>query len=213
MLAGLAAFSGTRRRFEPKGRAAGVQVVDDYAHNPGKVAAVVETATDGRGRRAGRLVVVFQPHLYSRTRDFAGGFGAGLAAADVVVVMDVYGAREDPKPGVSGAAGGGGRARAGGAPTCATSSRGRVPEWRGCSGPATCSSPSAGRRDDDRAEVLPAGAGEVEVSGAARSGHAAGHAATLTAPGGGLGRRRVRAPAPGGRPAGCGRLGAPLAGR
>ena len=103
VLAGLASFSGTRRRFEPKGRAAGVQVVDDYAHNPGKVAAVVETATQlVADAGSGRLVVVFQPHLYSRTRDFAGELGAGLAAADVVVVMDVYAAREDPQPGVSG---------------------------------------------------------------------------------------------------------------
>lgn len=103
VVAGLAGFTGTRRRFEPKGREAGVQVVDDYAHNPGKVAAVVDTARqllDDAG--AGRLVVVFQPHLYSRTRDFAQELGAGLARADVVVVMDVYAAREDPLPGVSG---------------------------------------------------------------------------------------------------------------
>ncbi len=103
VLAGLAGFTGTRRRFEPKGLVAGVQVVDDYAHNPGKVAAVVSTArqlvTDA-GR--GRLVVVFQPHLYSRTRDFATALGESLAGADVVVVMDVYAAREDPEPGVSG---------------------------------------------------------------------------------------------------------------
>ncbi|MDQ2782159.1 MAG: hypothetical protein M3Y26_06440, partial [Actinomycetota bacterium] len=67
------------------------------------VAAVVDTARqllDDAG--AGRLVVVFQPHLYSRTRDFAQELGAGLARADVVVVMDVYAAREDPLPGVSG---------------------------------------------------------------------------------------------------------------
>jgi UDP-N-acetylmuramate--alanine ligase len=103
VLAGLASFTGTRRRFEPKGRAAGVQVVDDYAHNPGKVAAVVDTAGQlVRDAGSGRLVVVFQPHLYSRTRDFARELGASLAPADVVVVMDVYAAREDPEPGVSG---------------------------------------------------------------------------------------------------------------
>jgi UDP-N-acetylmuramate--alanine ligase len=101
VIEGLASFTGTRRRFEPKGSAAGVDVVDDYAHNVGKVAAVVETAArivSGRGR----LVCVFQPHLYSRTRDFSEGLGAGLAQADVIVVMDVYAAREDPVPGVSG---------------------------------------------------------------------------------------------------------------
>jgi UDP-N-acetylmuramate--alanine ligase len=101
VIAGLASFTGTRRRFEPKGEAGGVVVVDDYAHNAGKVAAVVETAKDLVGD-SGRLVVVFQPHLYSRTRDFAAELGTGLAPADVVVVMDVYAAREDPLPGVSG---------------------------------------------------------------------------------------------------------------
>ncbi|MGW5238982.1 UDP-N-acetylmuramate--L-alanine ligase [Monashia sp. NPDC004114] len=101
VLAGLASFTGTRRRFEPKGEAGGVVVVDDYAHNAGKVAAVVETAKDLVGE-SGRLVAVFQPHLYSRTRDFASELGAGLSPADVVVVMDVYAAREDPVPGVSG---------------------------------------------------------------------------------------------------------------
>jgi UDP-N-acetylmuramate--alanine ligase len=101
VLAGLASFTGTRRRFEPKGEAGGVVVVDDYAHNAGKVAAVVETAAR-LVAGTGRLVVVFQPHLYSRTRDFATELGAGLAPADVVVVMDVYAAREDPVPGVTG---------------------------------------------------------------------------------------------------------------
>ncbi len=101
VLAGLASFTGTRRRFEPKGSVAGIDVVDDYAHNVGKVTAVVETGARIVAGR-GRLVCVFQPHLYSRTRDFADGLGAGLAPADVVVVMDVYAAREDPMPGVSG---------------------------------------------------------------------------------------------------------------
>jgi UDP-N-acetylmuramate--alanine ligase len=101
VLEGLAGFTGTRRRFEPKGEAGGVRVVDDYAHNPGKVAAVVET---GRALAApGRLIVVFQPHLYSRTRDFAAELAEALGGADVVLVMDVYAAREDPVPGVSGA--------------------------------------------------------------------------------------------------------------
>ena len=100
VLDGLYGFTGTRRRFEPKGVAGGVTVVDDYAHNPGKVAAVVET---GRSLVEGdaRLVVVFQPHLFSRTRDFATEFGRALAPADVVVLMEVYAAREDPVPGVS----------------------------------------------------------------------------------------------------------------
>ncbi|WP_162872787.1 UDP-N-acetylmuramate--L-alanine ligase [Austwickia chelonae] len=99
-LQGLSAFRGARRRFEVKGEAGGVRVVDDYAHNPGKVAAVVEAAA--RVARPGRLIVVFQPHLYSRTRDFAGEFGRALSGADLVLVTDVYAAREDPIPGVDG---------------------------------------------------------------------------------------------------------------
>lgn len=99
---GLGAYTGTRRRFELKGEAGGVTVVDDYAHNPGKVAAVVGTAAS-LVHRPSRLVVIFQPHLYSRTRDFAAELAAGLRAADVVIVMDVYAAREDPVAGVSGA--------------------------------------------------------------------------------------------------------------
>lgn len=100
VLAGLAGFPGVRRRFEAKGEVAGVRVVDDYAHNPGKVAAVVSTGM--RLAPPGRLVVVFQPHLYSRTRDFAADFATALAPADVVVVTDIYPAREDPIPGVTG---------------------------------------------------------------------------------------------------------------
>jgi UDP-N-acetylmuramate--alanine ligase len=101
VLAGLASFTGTRRRFEPKGEAGDVVVIDDYAHNAGKVAAVVETAVR-LVEPPGRLIVVFQPHLYSRTLDFATELGHGLAPADIIVVMDVYAAREDPVPGVSG---------------------------------------------------------------------------------------------------------------
>ena len=96
----LGRFTGVRRRFEQLGEAAGVRVVDDYAHNPAKVAAVVATGLRAAGR--GRLVVVFQPHLYSRTRDFAREFGTALAGADVLVGTDVYAAREDPLPGVTG---------------------------------------------------------------------------------------------------------------
>jgi UDP-N-acetylmuramate--alanine ligase len=101
VLEGLAGFTGTRRRFEPKGEVGGVRVVDDYAHNPGKVTALVETASTLAA--PGRLIVVFQPHLYSRTRDFAAELATALSPADIVIVMDVYAAREDPMPGVSGA--------------------------------------------------------------------------------------------------------------
>ncbi len=100
VLAGLTAFPGTRRRFERRGAAAGVSVYDDYAHNPAKVASAVATGRSVAG--PGTLTVIFQPHLYSRTASFATELGAALSGADRVVVMDVYGAREDPVPGVDG---------------------------------------------------------------------------------------------------------------
>jgi UDP-N-acetylmuramate--alanine ligase len=98
---GLARFGGVHRRFELKGVVGGVRVYDDYAHHPTEVTAQLRAARAVVGD--GRLVVAFQPHLYSRTREFAGGFGQALGLADEVVVMDVYGAREDPVPGVTGA--------------------------------------------------------------------------------------------------------------
>ncbi|MDM7856195.1 UDP-N-acetylmuramate--L-alanine ligase [Cellulomonas alba] len=97
---GLAAFRGTGRRFEDRGTAAGVRVVDDYAHHPTEVAALLRAARTVSGD--GRVLVLFQPHLYSRTRTFAAEFGAALDLADVVVVTDVYAAREDPDPTVTG---------------------------------------------------------------------------------------------------------------
>ncbi len=102
LLAGLAAFDGVRRRFEFKGRVDGVAVYDDYAHHPAKVAAQLRAARQVVAG-GGRVVVAFQPHLYSRTREFAADFGRALGLADEVVVLDVFGAREDPEPGVSGA--------------------------------------------------------------------------------------------------------------
>jgi UDP-N-acetylmuramate--alanine ligase len=98
---GLETFTGTRRRFEHKGTADGVRVFDSYAHHPTELAADLATARDVAG--AGRVVVVFQPHLFSRTHYFADRFGIALGLADEVVVMDVYAAREDPMPGVTGA--------------------------------------------------------------------------------------------------------------
>ena len=98
---GLGSFAGTRRRLELKGTVRGVRVIDSYAHHPTELVADLTAARDLVG--SGRLVVAFQPHLYSRTRVFAEGFGAALGLADEVVVMEVYAAREDPEPGVSGA--------------------------------------------------------------------------------------------------------------
>jgi UDP-N-acetylmuramate--alanine ligase len=98
---GLAAFGGVRRRFEFKGRSGDVRVYDDYAHHPTEVAAQLRAVRTAAG--LGRVVVVFQPHLYSRTKMFASEFAAALSLADEVVVLDVYGAREEPEPGVTGA--------------------------------------------------------------------------------------------------------------
>ena len=97
---GLEAFSGTRRRMELKGTAAGVRVYDSYAHHPNEIAGDLQAARSIAG--AGRVVVAFQPHMVSRTRIFGAAMGKSLGAADEVVVMDVYVAREDPEPGVSG---------------------------------------------------------------------------------------------------------------
>ena len=101
LIGGLGRFGGVHRRFELKGVAAGVRVYDDYAHHPTEVAAQLRAARAVTG--SGRLLVLFQPHLYSRTAQFATGFGEALGLADQVVVMEVYGAREDPVPGVTGA--------------------------------------------------------------------------------------------------------------
>jgi UDP-N-acetylmuramate--alanine ligase len=99
-VAALAEFAGVGRRFELVGEAGGVVVVDDYAHHEAEIAATLEAARQAYPDR--RLVAVFQPHLYSRTAEHGRAMGAALTAADVVVVTDVYAAREQPVAGVSG---------------------------------------------------------------------------------------------------------------
>lgn len=99
-LAGLAAFRGVGRRFEVLGSSDGVTVVDDYAHHPSEVAATLAAAR--QRYPAARLVVAFQPHLYSRTKALGEAMGIALAMADVAVVTDVYAAREEPMRGVTG---------------------------------------------------------------------------------------------------------------
>lgn len=103
VLDGLAEFEGVRRRFELVGTTAGVRVFDDYAHHPTEVRATLEAARMVAQSTDGRVIVVFQPHLYSRTVTFAQEFGAALSIADEVFVLDVYAAREQPMAGVSGA--------------------------------------------------------------------------------------------------------------
>jgi UDP-N-acetylmuramate--alanine ligase len=94
----LSNFQGVGRRFEIVGKEKGVTIIDDYAHHPGEIRATLDAA-----RRSGykRVIAVFQPHLYSRTRDFMDGFAQSLSEADAVIVTDIYKAREEPIPGVS----------------------------------------------------------------------------------------------------------------
>jgi UDP-N-acetylmuramate--alanine ligase len=96
----LAAFRGVGRRFELVGAVGGVTLVDDYAHHPTEIAATLDGARQAFPGR--RLVAVFQPHLFSRTAAHGPAMGKALAASDVVVVTEVYAAREAPIPGVSG---------------------------------------------------------------------------------------------------------------
>jgi UDP-N-acetylmuramate--alanine ligase len=96
---GLADFNGVHRRFEIKGETGGVIIVDDYAHHPTEVANTLRTARTCWPDR--RLVALFQPHLFTRTRDFAAEFGTALHEADVILLADIYPARERPIPGIT----------------------------------------------------------------------------------------------------------------
>lgn len=96
--AALADFRGAERRYQVRGTKAGVTVVDDYGHHPTEIAAVLRAAREGR---PARLVVVFQPHRYSRTRDLLDEFGPALSQADVIVLTDIYAAGERPIPGIT----------------------------------------------------------------------------------------------------------------
>lgn len=96
---GLSGFSGAARRFEFRGEARGVRVYDEYAHHPTEVRAALNAARTVAG--SGSVHVIFQPHLFSRTREFAAEFASALALADSAAVLDIYPAREDPIPGVT----------------------------------------------------------------------------------------------------------------
>ncbi len=98
MLEAMGSFTGVARRFDVRGVVDGVMVVDDYAHHPTEVTATLKAIRAGYDRR---IVAVFQPHLYSRTRDFASDFGMALLDSDLLVVTGIYPAREQPIPGVT----------------------------------------------------------------------------------------------------------------
>jgi len=95
----LATFSGAARRFQEIGRHDGVVVIDDYAHHPTEIAATLKSAKAGT---YDRVIAIFQPHLYSRTRYLQREFGRSLAIADEAIVTDIFAAREEPEPGVTG---------------------------------------------------------------------------------------------------------------
>lgn len=101
VVAGLAGYLGAMRRMELKGDVAGVRVLDSYAHHPTELTVDLAAARDIAA--GGRVIAIFQPHLFSRTRIFAEQFGRALSAADEIFVLDVYAAREDPEAGVTGA--------------------------------------------------------------------------------------------------------------
>jgi len=96
----LAAFAGVKRRIEFKGEVKGALVFDDYAHHPTEVAASLSALRESFPNK--RIIVVFQPHLYSRTRDHAEEFGTVFGNSDILLICDIYGAREEPIEGVSG---------------------------------------------------------------------------------------------------------------
>jgi len=97
---GLARFTGVQRRFQTLGEARGIRVIDDYAHHPTEIEATLQAASEGFPDR--RIVAVFQPHLYSRTEYFRRPFARAFLNADVVVLTDIYAAREAPREAVSG---------------------------------------------------------------------------------------------------------------
>ena len=99
VLDGLKGFTGSRRRFERKGKVNGIEVIDDYGHHPTEITVTLKTAR--KYTQDGRTIVIFQPHRYSRTQAFAPEFAAALELADLAYVLDIYAASEAPIPGVT----------------------------------------------------------------------------------------------------------------
>ncbi|MEO7457938.1 MAG: UDP-N-acetylmuramate--L-alanine ligase [Gemmatimonadaceae bacterium] len=150
MAPGIAAFRGVERRFQLLGEADGAMIVDDYAHHPTEVRASIQAARAAAPER--RLVVAFQPHLFSRTRDFKREFAEALVQADVVYLLDIYPAREQPIEGVTSALV---------ADEMAT--LGHAPAWTGARSALTDALAGAIRPGD---LVMTMGAGDVTRSGA-----------------------------------------------
>jgi UDP-N-acetylmuramate--alanine ligase len=149
MRPGLAAFHGVERRFQRLGEARGVAVVDDYAHHPTEIRATLDAARAAFPGR--RIIVAFQPHLFSRTRDFADDFGRALARGDVVFLTEIYPAREQPLPGVTSEL-----------IATAAADAGRPVAWRGTRGELAGALAAAVRPGD---VVLTLGAGDITRTG------------------------------------------------
>lgn len=149
MAPGLAQFVGAERRFERLGKVQGIEVIDDYAHHPTELRATLTAAREAYPNR--RILAAFQPHLFSRTRDFASEFGDALASADLVFLADIYPAREKPIEGVTSQLIADAMAR-----------RGLPPRWMG-PGSALAAALHAEAQDGDI--VLTIGAGDVTKTG------------------------------------------------
>ncbi len=149
MAPGLATLAGAERRFQRLGAVQGVEIVDDYAHHPTEIRATLAAAHSAFPGR--RLVVAFQPHLYSRTRDFAREFGQALAAADLIYLADIYPAREQPIDGVTA------RLIADHA-----AAAGRSPAW---TGPRTALAAALAEAVQPGDVVLTVGAGDITQTG------------------------------------------------
>ena len=149
MALGLSAYSGVERRFQLLGEARGIVVIDDYAHNPAKVQAALETARIAYPGR--RIIAAFQPHLFSRTRDFAREFATSLSTADDIFLTEIYPAREKPMEGVTS-----------GLIVDALRASGRDVSWRGDRG-TLADALTQSARDGD--VVVTIGAGDITKTG------------------------------------------------
>jgi UDP-N-acetylmuramate--alanine ligase len=159
MARGLAGFEGVERRFQRVGEAGGILVIDDYAHHPTEIRATISAARAALPGR--RLLVAFQPHLFSRTRDFAGEFGAALAEADEIFLTEIYPAREQPIAGVSASLRADAIASATRGDGAQASSGARL-AWRGERGELAAALAGAVRSGD---VVLTLGAGDITRTG------------------------------------------------
>ncbi|MEO5580966.1 MAG: UDP-N-acetylmuramate--L-alanine ligase, partial [Gemmatimonadaceae bacterium] len=149
MREGLANFAGVERRFQRIGNMSGVSIVDDYAHHPTEIIATIEAARAAFPAR--RLIAVFQPHLFTRTRDFHVEFAESLMMADVVYLCDLYPAREQPIPGVSSAL-----------IADVMANAGKPPEWRGARSESALALRDSVREGD---VVMTIGAGDITRTG------------------------------------------------